>query len=932
MRNKWLMTRFCSYEILRTHKACLAALAIGLAVPAFAKMYEEPKSFSINDKSQEQVDIRTLPAIDPNALLTAGQGRSKDPQHPAPMQFAMAANVSFNLNNSGTWQTLADGRMWRLRVQSSGAKSLNLGITRYDMPEGAKLWIYDPGHSHVEGSYTARHRSQRGSLWTPIIEGSEIVVEVFVPTGVAQPNLEITRINQGYRSLKSGLFGTSEGTCNNDVICSVGDPYRDQIRAVAVYSISNDAGSAGCTGTLMNDTARDGTPYFLSANHCLESNGDPASVVVYWNFQAAVCGTHGPGSTTDNQTGSILRATNAASDFLLLELSAVPDPAFNVFYSGWDATGTAPPSTVGIHHPSVDVKAISLSNTSPRPADWTGTGDGGTLDPTGNHWRIDWDSGVTEGGSSGSCIFSATTKRCIGQLHGGPSGCGSPIPSATEHDYYGMLSVSWNGGGTPATRLRDWLDNASTGVLTNDGDPHITTANGVHYNFQGAGEYVSIRNTSGLEIQTREAPIATTFSPGPDPYDGVATCVSLNTAVAARVGKHRVTYEPNLNGVPDPSGLQLRIDGVLTTLGPAGQDLGDGGRIVRTSAPGGLEIDFPDSNALLVTPGWWASQSKWYLNVDVVRKPAADGMGGPTIAVPKAAVAPPGGLMAAIPQGSWLPSLPDGTVMGAMPATIHQRYIDLYQKFGDAWRVTDATSLFDYAPGTSTATFTLSTWPQENGSCTLSGVTPVAPVGLAVAERACRQVTAANAHADCVFDVSVTGNIGFAGTYLGSQQAEAGAAGTTVPPPSSHTKLAVFLDLGAGFPNGTFANAVKTGFSVNVGLEYMATSHVSAEGIFGYHHFPGKFGGDVTVDQFSLNVKIYLTAPSSNVRPFFTGGMGTYKFNQDSTHVGANVGTGILFRLSPRVGIQGSYNFHNVGTPAVVTRFSTVQGGLRLVF
>jgi subtilisin family serine protease len=104
----------------------------------------------------------------------------------------------------------------------------------------------------------------------------------------------------------------------------------------------------------------------------------------------------------------------------------------------------------------------------------------------------------------------------------------------------------------------------------NDGDPHLTTVDGTHYDFQGAGEFVTLRDADGMEIQTRQSPIATTFNPGPDSHDGLATCVSLNTAAAARVGKHRVTYEPNLSGVPDPNGLQLRVDGVLKTLDPAG--------------------------------------------------------------------------------------------------------------------------------------------------------------------------------------------------------------------------------------------------------------------------------------------------------------------------------------------------------------------------
>jgi hypothetical protein len=464
----------------------------------------------------------------------------------------------------------------------------------------------------------------------------------------------------------------------------------------------------------------------------------------------------------------------------------------------------------------------------------------------------------------------------------------------------------------------------------NDGDPHITTANGVHYNFQGAGEYVALRNNTGMEVQTREAPIATTFNPGPDPHDGVATCVSLNTAVAARVGNHRVTYEPNLSGVPDPSGLQLRVDGKLTSIGAGALDLGNGARISQTSVPGGLEIDFPgNNNALFVTPGWWADQAKWYLNVDF-RQPAAYGIKAG--AVPGAAPTGtqfPGGLMAAIPADSWLPVLPDGTSMGPMPDSIHQRYLDLYQKFGDAWRVTDKTSLFDYAPGTSTDTFTTRSWPPESPPCTIRGVKPAQPVELKVAEQACRQVRSTNGIADCVFDVRVTGNTGFATTYLASQQVLTGR-GPTPPPPPSAGRLAVFLDLGANFPQGMFSSAFKNGFSLNAGLEYTATSRFSVEGIFGYHYAPAKVAGSLNIYQFSVDGKAYLL--TGNIRPFINAGIGGYAFSPGSTYFGGNIGGGVLFTITPHWGVQGSYNFHIVNTPVSTTQFSTLQGGIRYVF
>jgi lysyl endopeptidase len=688
---------------------------------------------------------------------------------PGPQRFAVAANVAFTLKNSGTWQTLRDGRLWRLRIHSPGAASHNLGITHFDMPEGAKLWIYDPDHSHVEGPYTASDRSRLGSLWTPVIEGEEIVVEVFVPNGVRQPVLVIAKANQGYRGFAKGIPGAgTEGTCETDVVCPSGAPWANQIRAVGVYTLS---GTATCSGTLLNDVPQDGIPYFLTANHCNITTGlggNDVTMVLYWNYQSATCGTHGPGSTADNQTGSTLRAKWATSDFTLVQLTSAPPTAYNVYHAGWDATGIAPPMTVGIHHPSADVKAISFSNSTPTSTFWGS----GTTNPLGDHWRANWSSGVTEPGSSGSCLFSTATKRCIGQLHGGPSACGAP--PANLWDQYGKFSVSWNGGGTAATRLKDWLDPGSTGTTGMDGDPHVTTVDGIHYDFQGAGEFVALRDLDGVEVQTRSLPVSTAPPVG-DPYDGLTTCVSIDTAVAAKVDGHRVTIQPNLSGIPDPSGLQVRVDGVLTSLGTSALAVG-AGRIVRVPAVSGYEVNFPNGTALYVTPNYWSSQSKWYLTVVVFRNPASEGGdsgtgGGGTTDV--------GGIMAPRAPGSWLPALPTGASLGAMPGTLHQRYVDLYSKFGAAWRV-GSGSLFDYASGTSTATFTLPTWPPETAPCVVPKAPVAQPLDIGTATRLCSGVTDRALNGNCVFDVSITGEPGFADLFLNSQKIRAGATFTAL--------------------------------------------------------------------------------------------------------------------------------------------------------
>ncbi len=733
---------------------CLAVVVLACALPGSvsARMTEEPRSFSLPDKSLEDVDRRTMKPIDREKLMAEDRGRRKNPERPGPERFAVSEEAGFDLRNSGTWLALPDGRLWRLRIHSPGAVSNNLGINRFDLPKGAKLWIYDPEGEHVEGSYTSRHRNHEGGLWTPIIQGDEIVVELFVPAEASHATLRIAQVNKGYHG-----FGHSHGACNNDVICPEGDPWRDQIRSVAMYIRS---GIYYCSGQLMNNTALEFKPYFLSANHCGVSATNDHTMVFFWNYEAANCGDQDANLTlADTQTGSTFRASSAPSDFVLVELDVAP-AATNAYFSGWDrTTGTAPASTVAIHHPSGHVKSISF-NTNPV----TSTAYlSNAVNATANHWRVDdWEDGTTEGGSSGSCLWNAANHLCVGQLHGGYASCAAP----TTSDWYGKLSVSWTGGGSSATRLSDWLDPVPTGALTLHGDPHITTLDGTHYDFQGAGEYVVLRDPDVAEIQVRQAPIATTFNPGPNPYHGLATCVSLNTAVAARVGKRRVTYQPDLSGVPNPDGLQLRIDGDLMTLGPNGIDLGNGGRIVQTTAPGGLEVVFPAKYILRVTPGWWASQSKWYLNADVIPAPSS-AVSGASLSDARFI----GGIAGPIAPRSWLPALPDGSSMGPMPAALHDRYVDLYEKFGEAWRVTDATSLFDYASGRSTATFTLKTWPMEQPPCELPDVKPVKPVSLEVAQEACAKVQHRNMRADCVFDVRVTGELGFATTYLLTENA-----------------------------------------------------------------------------------------------------------------------------------------------------------------
>jgi hypothetical protein len=388
---------------------------------------------------------------------------------PAPLRIAIAVPLELTPANSGTWEQLPEGRLWRLRIVSTNATDLNFGFTKFWLPEGATLHVSAEGDSFFQGPYTAEDNQADGQLWTAVVPGEAAVIELFVPTQAQQaPQLVLTQVGTGYRDFahKWKDLGTpkAEGTCNNDVICPVGDPWRNEIRSVGVYTVG---GVWTCTGTMVMDAPHDFRPFFLTANHCELSSANAGSVVVYWNYQSATCGTHGPGSLAQNQSGATFRAAKTDVDFALIELNSTPSASFQVYYAGWDASGATPPGCVGIHHPDCDVKAISFC-TVPLTTINSCIGSGGV----NSHWYVHWSSGVTEPGSSGSGIWDSSTHLLVGTLSGGNSACGG----SDLTDCYGKFSISWASGSSSADRLKDWLDPLNTGVTSVAGSDSMPVA------------------------------------------------------------------------------------------------------------------------------------------------------------------------------------------------------------------------------------------------------------------------------------------------------------------------------------------------------------------------------------------------------------------------------------------------------------------------
>jgi hypothetical protein len=259
--------------------------------------------------------VRSVTTAPVDVALARAEDLEREEMGLAP-RYALTEPVDITPDTDGTWEVL-DSRfdLWRLRITSPGALSINLGFTGYRLPKGARLAIYPadadgPADPRGVRVFTDRDNEAHGELWTPVVLGDDIVVELLMPRESRHDyDLALTAINMGYRFFGENLADITDkaGDCNIDVVCPEGDDWRMEIASVGVISTG---GGTFCTGSMLNNTAQNGRPLFLTANHCGINTNNAASLVVYWNFQSSTCGQQGGGTLNQFMTGSVFPGGN----------------------------------------------------------------------------------------------------------------------------------------------------------------------------------------------------------------------------------------------------------------------------------------------------------------------------------------------------------------------------------------------------------------------------------------------------------------------------------------------------------------------------------------------------------------------------------------------------------------------------------------------
>lgn len=438
-------------------------LLIVFLLPQVAKSQISAGGFPIQvlkEKSSilETTDLVVMPKLDNEKLRSQ---HNLDTDKLKPFVFAHTFDVALTLKNSGTWYNTTDMNVWQLRVKSADAYSLNFVFENFRIPTGAKLFLISNTTGEIKGAYTSENNSESRIFAIEPIAGEEILIQYEEPVNPEfQGAFTLTKISHDF----VGITATSprrplgeSGSCNVNANCDVANAY-DNVRDAVCRIISIDQ---VFSGTMINNTAKDGTPYLLTANHCINTEYKAQVSVFLFNYEAPFCSYYNSptidGDVTNSLSGSTLVATFDSLDFTLVRLNKIPAGNFRVFLAGWNKSGTTPVSTASIHHPMGDVKKVAIDLDAPITKTYT------TYLKNGFWNIVAWDYGVTEGGSSGGPLFDQN-QRLVGSLTGGGATCLS-----RRNDYFAKFSLSWDYRSEQTKQLKAWLDPAKTNQTTIDG-------------------------------------------------------------------------------------------------------------------------------------------------------------------------------------------------------------------------------------------------------------------------------------------------------------------------------------------------------------------------------------------------------------------------------------------------------------------------------
>jgi lysyl endopeptidase len=368
------------------------------------------------------------------------------------LTFAHTFHVNIHPQNAGSWSETNQYRIWQVTIESVGAYSLNLIFSRYYLPPGARLFVFDEEKKHVLGAFTADNNKPFKKLAIYPIPGERITVQYEEPkNALFEGELEIGEINHDYKDV-FGILNRwtrrSSGSCNVNVNCETNSNLTLEKRSVIRIFAGDELGS----GTLLNNTNFDGKAYVISAFHVYDDAKGAQTALFDFNYESPFC-TNLEGFDVQSISGAKAIAQFDSLDMLLVELTTMPPAEYRPYWAGWDARSILPNESYCIHHPNGDTKKISYDS-----------GECDSIQYSSNYvnygsWKMfNWEYGTTEQGSSGAGLFNASG-RFVGVLQGGVASC-----SNLDYDLFTRFDKLFDYRKEQQKHLKTWLDPKQTGT------------------------------------------------------------------------------------------------------------------------------------------------------------------------------------------------------------------------------------------------------------------------------------------------------------------------------------------------------------------------------------------------------------------------------------------------------------------------------------
>ncbi|WML87579.1 trypsin-like serine peptidase [Thiothrix subterranea] len=446
----------------------LTCLLLALAHPVQANSRAEPEVFQ-GETATETVALRlpvlpkaaargattrsttatanavSLPALQDAELqlLQNGQGTKA---YRVGVGRALPSSVSDTMDlNAWQWTTVSGGKVAHFSVTSTGAVRVRAQVQIGNFPAGAELRFYSPTNlAQVFAADAAAH----SLAWSPTVEGDTLGMEVFLPTGVtpqqvelALPQLSHLVVDPASSQLKSSIVKEEYASCQQDIACA-SPAWQETGKAVARYVFTEADGlSYLCSGTVLADNdVYTQVPYFFTAAHCVDNQQAASTMDLFWLYANATCGGTNS-SFTQTTGGAQLLMSKTALDTTFVRLNK--NPPTGVLMSGWTNTPlTSNQAVTGIHHGLGSPKKYAMGNFQAHMRMETLNGGYSVIpDTNGDFSSVQWHTGITAPGSSGSGIWVEQGGKHYlnGSLLGGSSDCANPAAP----DEYSRFERTW---------------------------------------------------------------------------------------------------------------------------------------------------------------------------------------------------------------------------------------------------------------------------------------------------------------------------------------------------------------------------------------------------------------------------------------------------------------------------------------------------------